>query len=112
MLAPGLDLCERSAGSLGPVKMSDRKRLWRLVFPIALLALVIGTTFGMVWHDHAGSSPDTCPICHLNHQAIEPSVASIRVQALVPTGTDPEPQEISFVTSSSSRRIPARAPPA
>jgi hypothetical protein len=92
--------------------MSDQKRLWRLVLPIALLALVIGMTCGMVWHNHASSSPDTCPICHLSHQAIEIPAVSIRIHHLVPAGSDPEPQRISFTTSSTLQRIPARAPPA
>jgi hypothetical protein len=91
--------------------MSDQKRLWRLVVPIALIALVLGTTLGMVWHDHASSAPDTCPICHLSHQAIEPSVVNLRVHVLVPTCSDPEPQDVGFTKSSAFRRIPARAPP-
>jgi hypothetical protein len=82
------------------------------MFPLVLLALVIGTTLGTVWHDHVISSPDTCPICHLSHQAIEPSVVSIRVGALIPTGTHPEPQHISFNTSSAAQLIPPRGPPA
>ena len=73
-------------------KGPDQKRIWRLVFPIALLALVIGTTLGGVWHHHANFLADTCPICHLSHQAIEPPLASARVYILVPTGPGPEPQ--------------------
>lgn len=92
--------------------MSYQRRIWCLVFPIALLALVMGTTLGMVWHHHVNSSADTCPICHLSHQAIEPTVANVHIYALVPTGTGPEPQHIGFTPSSIPRHIPARAPPA
>jgi hypothetical protein len=90
---------------------SDKKRIWCLIVPIALLALVMGTTLGMVWHHHVSSSPDNCPICHLNHQAIESSVASVRIYALVPTDGEPEAQPVNFVPSSIPRHIPPRAPP-
>jgi len=93
-------------------KVSDQKQIWRLVLPIALLALVIGTTFGEVWHRHINSSAETCPICHLSHQAIEPPVASAGAHILFPTGPGPEPQHYSFTPSPAARHIPARAPPA
>src|ERR1700722_5600653 len=95
-----------------PPKVSEQKRIWRTVLPIALLALVIGTTLGGVWHRHAISSPDACPICHLNHQAIEPTPASTRVYILVPTGPAPESQHYSFIVSPAAAHVPARAPPA
>ncbi len=89
--------------------MPDQKPIWRLVVPIALLALVLGTTFGMVWHHHANTSPETCPLCHLT---IAPSPAETRACTLVPIGAGPEPQYIDFVAQSTPRQIPARAPPA
>jgi len=102
----------RYAGTLKcSTKMPDQKRIWRLVFPIAILALVIGTTVGGVWHHHVNSSPDACPICHLIHQAIEPLLAGSCVNALVLIGTRPEPQYTSFTSTSDVRHIPPRAPP-
>jgi hypothetical protein len=95
-----------------PSKLSEQKQIWRTVLPIALLVLVIGTTLGGVWHRHAISSPDACPICHLSHQAIEPTLASTRVYILVPTGPGPEPQHYSSILNPAARHIPARAPPA
>ena len=95
-----------------PSKVSEQKRIWRTVLPIALLVLVIGTTLGGVWHRHAISSPDACPICHLSHQAIEPTLTSTRVYILVPTGPGPEPQHDSVILSPAVGHIPARAPPA
>lgn len=92
--------------------VSSRKTIWRLVFPVALLALLIGTTLGVVWHHHASSSPDNCPICHLSHQAIEPALAGARVSVLIATGSAPEPQHLSFTATNSARHVPARAPPA
>ena len=95
-----------------PSKVSEQKRILRTGLPIALLALVIGTTLGGVWHRHAISSPDACPICHLSHQAIQPTLASTRVYILVPTGPGPEPQHYSFILIPAAAHIPARAPPA
>jgi hypothetical protein len=95
-----------------PSNVSEQKRLWRTVLPIALLVLVIGTTLGGVWHRHAISSPDACPICHLSHQAIEPTPASTGVYILVPTGPGPEPEDYSFILSPAAGHVPARAPPA
>src|SRR3984957_18990008 len=95
-----------------PSNVPEQKRIWRMVLPIALLALVIGTTLGGVWHRHAISSPDACPICHLSHQAIEPTPASTCLYILVPTGPAPESQHYSFIVSPAAAHVPARAPPA
>ncbi len=95
-----------------PSKVSDQKKIWRLMLPIALLALVLGTTLGEVWHHHANSLPDTCPICQLRHQAIEPPLTDARVYILVPTGPGPEPQLYNFAPSPVARHIPVRGPPA
>jgi hypothetical protein len=92
--------------------VSGRKTIWRLVLPIALLALILGTTFGVVWHHHATSSPDNCPICHLSHQALEPAPASARISILIPAGAAPEFQNFEAVLTGTSRQIAARAPPA
>jgi hypothetical protein len=94
------------------LKLSDQKRIWRTVLAIALLVLVIGTTLGGAWHRHANSSPDACPICHLSHDAIEPTVAGSRVYILVPSGPGPEPEQSSLVLRLATGHIPARAPPA
>lgn len=95
-----------------PSKVPEQKRIWRAVLPIALLVLLIGTTLGGVWHRHAISSPDACPICHLSHEAIEPTLASTREYILVSTGPGPEPEHDSFILSPAAAHVPARAPPA
>ena len=89
--------------------MPDQKRIWRVVVPLALLLLVLGTTFGMVWHHHASSSSETCPLCHLT---IAPSLAGVRACTLVLVGAGPKVQYIGFLAKTDSPNIPARAPPA
>ena len=89
-----------------------RKSVWRLVIPVAVLALLIGTTLGEVWHRHVNTSAENCPICHLSHQAAEPAVATARAELLVPEGAGPEPQRSSFLPLLDAPRVPARAPPA
>jgi hypothetical protein len=95
-----------------PSNVSGQKRIWYFVLPIVLLALVMGTTVAGTWHHHANFSNDTCPICHVSQQAIEVPVASAHANILVPTETGPEPQRFTFMASSASRHIAARAPPA
>ena len=92
--------------------MAKQKRIWRLVLPMAVLALVLGTTLGMVWHHHAASSSDSsCPICHISHQAIDTPTATVSLAAPVPTGAGPEPQYLTSPSASSPRLIAARGPP-
>jgi hypothetical protein len=92
-------------------KVSDRRQIWRLVWPLVLVALLMAT-LGGVSHHHANAPADTCPICHLNHQAIEPTPASVRVSIQVATGPGPEPQQDKVAPSPAIRRIPVRGPPA
>lgn len=93
------------------LKVSDHCRLWRLVLPIALLALLLGTTAGVVWHHHAGLTSDNCPICHMSHQTVAPAVANVRMHRPVRTGASPEPQIAHLVEDSVPRDVPARGPP-
>lgn len=91
---------------------SDRKSIWRLVVPIAVLALVIGMTLGEVWHRHIDTSPENCTICHLSHQAVEPAVVAARVEIFIPDGNGPEPLQVTSLSRLVAPRLPARAPPA
>lgn len=45
--------------------MPNPKRTLRVLIPIALLVLLIGSTLGAVWHHHANTSSDACVLCHL-----------------------------------------------
>lgn len=96
----------------GPSIMSEQKRIWRMVVPIALLALLMCTTLGMVWHHHVNSTPDNCPICHLSHLVVEPSAPGLRVSVLPQTGIGLEPLNPQFTVDSRPENVPARAPPA
>jgi hypothetical protein len=91
--------------------MANRKRIWRLVLPLALLALVLGTTLSMVWDHHADSSSDSCPICHLSHQAVDTPTATVSLSTPVATSSGPEPQYLTSPSASAPRFIPARGPP-
>jgi cation transporter-like permease len=90
-------------------KMSDQKRIWRVMVPVVLLLLLLGATLGAVWHHHTNSVSDTCSLCHL---VIAPAVVGIRACLLIPMGARPIPQYINFITQAATLRIPARAPPA
>jgi hypothetical protein len=95
-----------------PGNESIRKSAWRLVIPIAVLALVIGMTLGEVWHRHVNTSPETCPICHLSHQAVDSAVPTIRAEIFVPEDPAPEPPEVASIPRFVAAQLPARAPPA
>jgi hypothetical protein len=95
-----------------PGSSPNRRSIWRLTVSIAILALVIGTTLGEVWHRHVNTTPENCPICHLSHQAVEPAVASARVEKLVPEGPGPEPLMAAVLPRVVGHHVPARAPPA
>lgn len=93
----------------GSSKMSHHKPSRCVVVPIVILLLVLGMTFGMVWHHHADSSAVTCPICHL---VIVPLAAGIHVRWVpVPIGTVSEAIYMGPIARSVPR-LPARAPPA
>jgi hypothetical protein len=91
---------------------SHRNSIWHLVVPITVLTLVIGMTLGEFWHRHVNTAPETCPICHLSHQAVEPAVPGVRAEILIPEGPAPEPQEVASVQRFVAAELPARAPPA
>lgn len=82
------------------------------MIPIAILALVIGMTLGEVWHHHVDTSPETCPVCHLSHQAVEPAAVAVRAEIFIPEGPGPEPLQATSVSQLFAPKVPARAPPA
>jgi len=91
---------------------SNRRQLRYLAVPIVLVALLVAaTTLGIAWHHHASSSESNCPICHLNHQPIGQPLESNQAPVLAPLGAQDEPQELGFVATPATSRVPARAPP-
>jgi hypothetical protein len=88
--------------------MFDQKQIWRVVVPVVLMVLLLGMTVGILFHHHAGSSTDSCPLCHL---VIAPSLAGIGDYVLVPIGTGPGQQSIRLIAYTTTPQIPARAPP-
>jgi hypothetical protein len=84
-----------------------------LAIAVTLIALLmIATTLGSVFHYHANSSENNCPICHLNHQPVVVALANDRAPALAPVGSGPEPKDNGIVPNRVTSRVPARAPPA
>ncbi len=91
---------------------NKQKPIRYMVVPVALLVLLVfSMTIGSVWHHHANSSESTCPICHLSHQPIERSVASVRTPTLAPVGPRLESREPNLSPTRVTERVPARAPP-
>lgn len=100
------------ASMTSPINGSNGKRAWRVVALVAILAVVIGTTAGELWHRHVNCSPETCPICHLSHQVVELPVAAASTQILVPAGRQTEPPRPTVIARFVVSHLPARAPPA
>jgi hypothetical protein len=95
-----------------PRNGTNWKSIWRLVIPICILTLVIGTTLGRMWHRHTNTSAETCPICHLSHQVVEPAVADTSGDLLIKEEPGPEPLALESISYLVTRQVPARAPPA
>ncbi|HUX44543.1 MAG TPA: hypothetical protein VMV57_07320 [Terracidiphilus sp.] len=89
--------------------MPDQKPNWRILIPVLLIVLLLGTTFGAVCHTHVNCSPLNCPLCHL---AIEPSVAGAPSNCMITAGSGPEVEPVRQMARMAVQRIPARAPPA
>ncbi|MDE3108671.1 MAG: hypothetical protein KGL02_01910 [Acidobacteriota bacterium] len=95
--------------------MLKRRPVRLFLATIALLLmplLVVATTTGSVWHHHADSNEASCPICHLSHQPIAPTLAVDHAPDLAPLGKQLDVPEPAEAPTPSILRIPARAPPA
>lgn len=91
----------------GPIRFS-LATIALLLMPL----LVVATTAGSIWHHHKDSSEASCPICHLSHQPVAPTLAADHTPELTPLGKQPDVQEPGDAPAPSIRRVPARAPPA
>ena len=78
----------------------------------ALLALLlIAASAGSIWHHHNHSSEFSCQVCHLGHQAVEPSLASERILAAELVESLSASQDPIVRYGPIFRRAPSRAPP-
>lgn len=95
--------------------MRKRSSIRLRLATIALLLmplLVIATTTGSLWHHHVNSNEASCPICHMSHTPIAPTLVADSTPDLALLGTQPEVPEPADAPAPSFRRVPARAPPA
>jgi hypothetical protein len=91
----------------GPIRFS-LATIALLLMPL----LVVATTTGSLWHHHADSKEASCPICHLSHQPIAPTLVADSTPDLTPLGKQPDVLEPADAPAPSLLHIPARAPPA
>jgi hypothetical protein len=83
-----------------------------VVAPLALAGLLfVTTTLGNLWHHHDSQAERACPICHINHQPAERTVAD-RLPVLAPSHSIADVLEPPLELAPDLRQIPARAPPA
>jgi hypothetical protein len=82
--------------------------MWYVVLPVVLIAFLVATTIGMVWHHHAGSTADKCTLCHL---AIAPFAPGPGVRGIVLDEAHLVPGKDRFHSHLVADEMPARAPP-
>ncbi|MGH9717499.1 MAG: hypothetical protein ACRD4R_12350 [Candidatus Acidiferrales bacterium] len=95
--------------------MRKRRPIRFSLVTVALLMmplLVIATTTGLLWHHHVSSKEASCPICHMSHSPVAPTLVADSTPELTPLGRRPEVQEPVDALAPSIHRVPARAPPA
>ena len=88
--------------------MLNRLRIWYVVLPVVLIAFLMATTMGMVWHHHARNTADGCTLCHL---AFAPAPAEADGLAPLPAATDYAALNEVVVSHCAGDEKPPRAPP-
>jgi len=88
--------------------MPDRVRIWRIVVSVLLIALVLATTMGMVWHHHDQCYSGSCTLCHF---LTAPPRAVIEATGLTLARAEYAIREDSFVSYYQCNEKPSRAPP-
>ena len=89
-----------------------RIRASKFVVAVLALLLVAAPLAASLWHHHAGSSDNNCPVCHFNHQPMDRPVAGQRMPTLDVVHDTPAPVETRVVAAQSTPPLPSRAPPA
>lgn len=78
-----------------------------------LAALLVGAPLvASLYHHHARSSDNNCPVCHFNHQPMDRPVAGERLPSLDVIHDRTVPVESRAVAAHSVSPLPSRAPPA
>jgi len=90
----------------GPIRFS-LATIALLLMPL----LVVATTTGSLWHHHVASHESSCPICHMSHSPLAPTLVADSTPDLALLGRQTEVQEPADAPAPSIRRVPARAPP-
>lgn len=90
----------------GPIRFS-LATITLLLVPL----LVVATTTASVWHHHPASQEASCPICHLSHSPIAPTLVADSTPEMAPLGRQPEIAEPTHSLAPAILRVPARAPP-
>ena len=88
--------------------MTDPTRIWRVIVSALLIALVLATAMGMVWHHNDQCSAGNCTLCHLVIASPAPVIGAIEL-VLVTAGY--AVRENRFDSSNSTSEKPPRAPP-
>jgi hypothetical protein len=89
--------------------MLNRPQVWYVVLPVVLIAFLLATTMGMVWHHHAGGTADGCTLCHL---AFAPGPPDAGTYGLLPVAMGFTFLNECLVSRCVADEKPPRAPPA
>lgn len=81
------------------------------VLGVALVAFLATATLSAIWHHHSDNSEATCSICHVTHQPVDQSPASVRNTTLHTLGFQEETAPPTVVSAPRILRLPVRAPP-
>jgi hypothetical protein len=88
--------------------MPGPTRIWRVIVSVLLIALVLTTAMGMVWHHHDQCRAGNCTLCHM---VIAPPAAAVGTIGLVPATAECTVWENSFVSRCRVNESSPRAPP-
>jgi len=86
-------------------------RATQLVVALLVALLVAAPLVTGLWHRHASSSDNNCPVCHFNHQAMDRPLDGQRMPTLDVVRDTPAPAETRVAAAQAAPPLPSRAPP-
>jgi hypothetical protein len=89
-----------------------RLRNSRFVLVMLAVLLVAAPLLAGVFHHHANSSDNTCPVCHFSHQPMDRPVAEHRLPSFEVVRDCPASVETRVIAAQAVLPLPSRAPPA